>query len=299
MAAQQPIIIIKKKGSHGGHHGGAWKVAYADFVTAMMALFIVLWLMHASPEIQKAVGGYFQDPKGSGKQTGTALGGSGEGVTVTRTDMKDLKAKLEQAIQKSPEFQKLRENVQMTVTGEGLRIELLETEKGIFFDSGQPLPTSTGKDLLIKLATELAKMKNPILIEGHTDSKPYGKTDYSNWELSADRANAARRIMQLDGGLAPDQVTQVRGFADQQLRVKDQPENASNRRVSIIVGYPTAPDADNSPQTGEGEGGEQGKKAEAGKPAGKDDKGATNPKSSEAKSAPSQPAQLKLPEGKH
>ncbi len=237
-AAQQPIIIVRKKGGHGGHHGGAWKVAYADFVTAMMALFIVLWLMNATPEVQRAIGGYFQDPRGSGRKTGTDLGGSGEGVTITRKDMSNLKDKLQDAIRRSPEFQKLKENVQMTVTGEGLRIELLETEKGMFFDSGQPIPTETGKDLLLKLASELSKMKNPILLEGHTDSKAYGNSEYTNWELSTDRANAARRIMQTEGGLKPDQVTQVRGFADQRLRIPAKPDDASNRRVSIIVGYP-------------------------------------------------------------
>ncbi|MBV9443043.1 MAG: flagellar motor protein MotB, partial [Acidobacteriaceae bacterium] len=142
-APQQPIIIVRKKGKQHGHHGGAWKVAYADFVTAMMALFIVLWLMHATPDVQKAIGGYFQDPRGSGKKTGTDLGGSGEGVTVTRKDMNQLKEKLQDAIRRSPEFQKLKENVQMTVTGEGLRIELLENEKGMFFESGDPTPTPT------------------------------------------------------------------------------------------------------------------------------------------------------------
>ena len=100
-ASQQPIIIVKKKsGGHGGHHGGAWKVAYADFVTAMMALFIVLWLMHASPEVQKAVGGFFRDPSGTGKRTGTDLGGSGKGLTITQDNMQQLKEKLQQAIAK-------------------------------------------------------------------------------------------------------------------------------------------------------------------------------------------------------
>ena len=249
-APQQPIIIVRKKGKQHGHHGGAWKVAYADFVTAMMALFIVLWLMHATPDVQKAIGGYFQDPRGSGKKTGTDLGGSGEGVTVTRKDMNQLKEKLQDAIRRSPEFQKLKENVQMTVTGEGLRIELLENEKGMFFESGEPTPTPTGRDLLLQLASELGKMRNPIMLEGHTDSKPYGKAEYTNWELSADRANAARRIMQNVGGLRPDQVTQVRGFADQRLRVPAQPEDASNRRVSIIVGYPQ-PLPDDSTDSGE------------------------------------------------
>ena len=123
--ATPPIIIIKKKGGHAGHHGGAWKVAYADFVTAMMALFIVLWLLSSSEDVKKAIAGYFRDPKGHGKQLGSAMGGSGESLTISKTNMSALKEKLEQAMKQSPQFEKLKDYVQMTVTGEGLRIELL------------------------------------------------------------------------------------------------------------------------------------------------------------------------------
>jgi chemotaxis protein MotB len=235
-APVQPIIVIKKKGGHGGHHGGAWKVAYADFVTAMMALFIVLWLMHASPEVQKAVGGYFKDPSGTASLTGTNVAGAGAGMTLDKKNIENLKEKLQKAIQQNPEFDKLKNNVEMTVTGEGLRIELVESEKGLFFESGQPLPTGLGKDLLVKLAQELSKMSGPVALEGHTDSQRYGTENYTNWELSADRANAARRIMQ-SSGLKPSQVTQVRGFADQRLRIPANPTDPSNRRVSIIVQY--------------------------------------------------------------
>ncbi len=140
----QPIIVIKKKGGHGGHHGGAWKVAYADFVTAMMALFIVLWLMHASPEVQKAVGGYFKDPSGTASKTGTNVAGTGAGMTLDKKNIEQLKEKLQKAIQQNPEFDKLKNNVEMTVTGEGLRIELVESEKGLFFESGQPSPYRNG-----------------------------------------------------------------------------------------------------------------------------------------------------------
>lgn len=237
MPAPEPtVILIKKKVHAHGHHGGAWKVAYADFVTAMMALFIVLWLMNASQEVQRDIAGYFRDPKGFGKQTGSAMSGNGESLTISKDHMDLLKGKIEQALRKSPEFSKLKDYVEMTVTGEGLRIELLESEKGMFFESGQPLPTDAGKDLLIRLAKEIGKMSNTILVEGHTDSRSYQKADYSNWELSTDRANAARRIMQ-ENGLRPDQVKQVRGFADQQLRLPDEPENPRNRRISIIIQY--------------------------------------------------------------
>ncbi len=244
-AALPPIIIIKKKKSHGGHHGGAWKVAYADFVTAMMALFIVLWLLNTSDETKKAIGGYFQDPAGVGKQVGSAMAGTGEALSVAKDDMSKLKEKLSQAIKRAPEFKKLENQVQMIVTGEGLRIELLENEKGSFFESGRPQPTLIGRDMVQLLAAELGKLPNHLLIEGHTDSKPFSSTgEYSNWELSADRANAARRLMEKEG-LRPGQIVQVRGYADQNLRKPKEPEDASNRRISMIVQYQSPSDAPN------------------------------------------------------
>ncbi len=206
-------------------------------MTAMMALFIVLWLMTASQDVKKAIAGYFRDPKGFGTQTGSSMGGNGESLTISKDHMDLLKDKLQQAVKQSPELSKLKDYVQMTVTGEGLRIELLETEKGMFFESGKPEPTSYGKDLLHVLSRELGKLKNSVLVEGHTDSKPYdGTAEYTNWELSADRANSARRIMQRSG-LRPNQVSQVRGFADEQLRIPAHPEDPSNRRITIIVQY--------------------------------------------------------------
>jgi chemotaxis protein MotB len=239
--ATPPIIIIRKKGGHGGHHGGAWKVAYADFVTAMMAFFIVMWLLNASQEVQKAVAGYFQDPRGSGKKMGSSFGGTGESVTIDRNNITALKQKLQQAMKETPNFEKLKNNVQMTVTGEGLRIELLENEKGMFFENGQAKPTEAAHLLLVELASELGKMPNTILIEGHTDAKPFSEDNgYSNWELSSDRANAARKLMQ-ESGLKENQVVEIRGFADQQLRLRDKPEDPSNRRISIIVRYSDAP----------------------------------------------------------
>jgi chemotaxis protein MotB len=236
------IILIKKKVSHGGHHGGAWKVAYADFVTAMMALFIVLWLMSSSEQVRKAISAYFQDPSGTGKQAGSASAGTGETLSVSEDNMENLKDQLEQALKKSPEFEKLKDYVQMSVSGEGLRVELLESEKGMFFQSGSPAPTGVGEELIKRLAQQLATLPNDVLIEGHTDAHPFtGRADYSNWELSTDRANAARRLME-SSGLRPGQGTQVRGFADQNLRDKEHPEAASNRRVSVIVRYQNAGD---------------------------------------------------------
>jgi len=236
--SEAPIIIIKKKAGHGGgHHGGAWKVAYADFVTAMMALFIVLWLLSSSEKVKKAVGSYFQDPTGSGKMMGSTMGGVGESLTLTKDDMNQLKQKLEQAMKTIPKFDQMKNNIELTITSEGLRVELIETEKGMFFESGNAHPSDRGQELLTRLAAEIAHLPNTVLIEGHTDAKPYpGQASYTNWELSADRANSARRIMQ-ESGMRPNQVAQVRGFADQRLRMPNDPTNPANRRVSLIIQY--------------------------------------------------------------
>jgi chemotaxis protein MotB len=236
MANVRPIII-KRKAAHSGHHGGAWKVAYADFVTAMMALFIVLWLLNSSKQIREAVGGYFKDPTGTSKLVGSGETGAGDSFTLTKDNMDQLKDELQKSVREMTVFDKFKDQIEMTVTSEGLRIELLETEKGTFFPSGVAAPTDSAKDLLIKMAQELGKLPNKISIEGHTDSKPFGRNlNYGNWELSSDRANAARRLMQ-ENGLGPKQVTQVRGFADQHLRKPKEPEDPSNRRISVIVEY--------------------------------------------------------------
>jgi chemotaxis protein MotB len=233
----RPIIIIKKKGAHGGHHGGAWKVAYADFVTAMMALFIVLWLMNSSQQVKEAVGGYFKDPSGTSKMVGTDQSGSGENILLSKDNMGELKQQLQKAVRRLNDFDKMKSQIEMTVTAEGLRIELLESDKGTFFDSGSARPSEPGKELLGLLATELGGVPNKLSIEGHTDSKPYsGAGNYGNWELSADRANAARRFMQ-EQGIRADQVIQVRGYADQMLRKPADPLDPANRRISVIVQY--------------------------------------------------------------
>jgi chemotaxis protein MotB len=237
MDKSRPIIIVKKKGGHAGHHGGAWKVAYADFVTALMALFIVLWLLNTNKKVQEAVAGYFKDPTGFGKKIGTTVSGSGENFVLTRDNMPKLREQLQLTIRQMTDFDKLKNQIEMTVTAEGLRIELMETASGTFFDSGSSKLNRDGSELLSKLAEELGKLPNKLSIEGHTDSKPYaGSGVYGNWELSADRANAARRLMQT-GGIRADQVTQVRGFADQRLRKPEDPFDPSNRRISVIVLY--------------------------------------------------------------
>lgn len=266
-----PVIIIKKKGGHGGHHGGAWKVAYADFVTAMMALFIVLWLLSSSSQVKEAVSAYFNDPKGVGKKRGSSMAGTGESLTLRKDDMTDLKQKLEAVLKQSPNFEKLKDHVQMSVTGDGLRVEMLESETGMFFQSGSPAPSDTGKELILKLAKELGSLPNELLIEGHTDAKPFGtRTDYTNWELSSDRANSARRMMEANG-LRSGQVVQVRGFADHNLRDPNDPNAATNRRISVIVKYLTPPpeqeeDASKDDSDKQAESGKHSENSEAPKP---------------------------------
>jgi chemotaxis protein MotB len=240
MDGQRPIIIIKKKASHDGHHGGAWKVAYADFVTAMMALFIVLWLLNTSKPVRESIAGYFRDPSGTAGKLGTSSEGPGEKFVPTplpTEDMGKLKDEIEKAMRRLPNFEKLKNQIEIKVTPEGLRIELLESATGTFFDLGNRNPNSNGSELLDLLAGELGKLPNKVSIEGHTDSKPFsGKKGYGNWELSTDRANSARRLMQ-EQGLGGQQVAQVRGFADQLLRTPKNPNDPSNRRISLIVQY--------------------------------------------------------------
>jgi chemotaxis protein MotB len=237
MDEKRPFIIVKKTAAHGGHHGGAWKVAYADFVTAMMALFIVLWLMNSSKQVQEAVGGYFKDPTGTSKKVGSNMEGSGENFTLTRDNMPKLKEQLQTAMRQMSDFEKLKSHIEMTVTSEGLRIELSESASGTFFDTGSAKLKPDGAELLSTLAKELGSLPNKLSIEGHTDSQPYAPSAaYGNWELSADRANAARRVMQARG-IRADQIIQVRGFADQRLRKEKAPLDPANRRISLIVQY--------------------------------------------------------------
>ncbi len=202
-----------------------------------MALFIVLWLMNSSKQIQVAVGGYFKDPTGTSKMVGTNQQGSGQNMPISKDNMAKIKEQLQTVIRSVTDFDKLKSHIEMTVTAEGLRIELMESEKGMFFESGRPEPTAYGKEMLIAIANELGKLPNKMSLEGHTDARPYtGLANYSNWELSTDRANASRRLM-MQHGLREDQVVEVRGFADQRLRNPKSPDDASNRRISMIVKY--------------------------------------------------------------
>jgi chemotaxis protein MotB len=221
-------------------HGGAWKVAYADFVTAMMALFIVLWMMNSTQRVKASITGYFRDPKGYTRTLGAGPSSTGEGLPVDHRNVSQIQKQIEEALRSVPDFPRIRDHVQFSVTGEGLRIDLLETEQGLFFVTGSPSPTPEGERLLQSLAAEIGKMPNRVVIEGHTDSRPYRNavpsSGYGNWELSTDRANAARRLLYAHG-LSPQQVVEVRGYADQKLLEESNPESARNRRISLVVKF--------------------------------------------------------------
>jgi chemotaxis protein MotB len=222
------------------HHGGAWKVAYADFVTALMALFIVLWMMNSTQAVKSSVTGYFKDPRGYTQKLGAGPANSGEGLAVSASTLENVRRQLEQALRQMPEFRTMRDNVKFSVTGEGLRIDLMENEQGMFFVTGSPEPTEAGERLLGLLGSELGHMPNALVIEGHTDSRPFRNAapsrGYGNWELSAERANAARRLLHTYG-VRPGQVTEVRGYADQKPILEAAPEHPRNRRVSVVVRF--------------------------------------------------------------
>jgi chemotaxis protein MotB len=234
----QPEARISIRPASPQRHGGAWKVAYADFVTALMALFIVLWMMNSSERVKASVRGYFRDPRGYTRTLGAGPAGSGETLRVERHNLSTLQQQLEQAIHEAPELGAIGKNVLLSITGEGLRIELLETEQGMFFVSGNDVPTAAGKQLLEMLGRELGRLPNHIVVEGHTDARPFrnaGPTaGYSNWELATDRANAARRMLNAFG-VRPDQIEEVRGFADRKPLNAADPADPWNRRVSVVV----------------------------------------------------------------
>lgn len=290
---EEPIIIKKvNKGGHHGHHGGAWKVAYADFVTAMMAFFLVMWIMGLSESSKKDIANYFTEPGPLSFTTGKALpyglsttqkanysndkppmfdnfserGGPHQfehyqadsrfvkldslgkeqlvralkdsAVAAQALEHKETEVKkfIDSVIKESPGLQNLSDAIKVKMDSEGLKIELLENRENLFFEVGSSQLTRQAVTLLKQLAVELAKLPNYLQVEGHTDSRPYSSSTYSNWELSSDRANAARRTLEKDG-LWPGQITKVTGFADRKLLNQENPFDVSNRRISILVEY--------------------------------------------------------------
>jgi chemotaxis protein MotB len=256
-------IIIKRVKKVSGHHGGAWKVAFADFATAMMAFFLVLWLTAGtSPEVRQAVEGYFKDPVGfteGGSKNPIDLGGSpsiepaqstedevekmqmdektikevADNVELRRMEqiLEDVKKQIEQ----SETLQAFRDQLLLDITEEGLRIQIVDRSNRPMFDSGSAQLKYYSEDILFELAKPLSRVPNKISITGHTDSTPFvGEAGYSNWELSADRANTARRAL-VAGAVDEGQVARVVGLADSVLFDQELPTAPVNRRIAIIV----------------------------------------------------------------
>ncbi len=245
---EQPIIIIRKKVAGHAHHGGAWKVAFADFMTAMFALFLVLWLVNQSSDVKSAIAGYFQDPLGRANEFGSSIV-PGEGaqtqmarplapaqiVDIRIDRLMRLAEEIREKLGTVPLLDSLRNRIEISMTEDGLRIELLEDSTAQFFQSGSATMSPQGRELITLIGRELARDSNQIQIEGHTDSRPYVSTNgYSNWELSADRANAARRILG-EGGVPSRRISEIRGMADRELRYPNAPFDPRNRRVTITV----------------------------------------------------------------
>jgi chemotaxis protein MotB len=252
----RPIIIIKKKGhAHAGHHGGAWKVAYADFVTAMMAFFMVMWILGMDPNTKSSIEGYFSNPVGykKGYSSGASPLSSGASpAAVHTTAIKLVSRKIEEEALgstggriksrlKEAGLAAIGDRIEIVKTNAGLRIELAEGANGQeFFEVASSHMTTTMQKTLEIVAIELSPLRNPVIIEGHTDAAQYAGS-YSNWELSADRANGARRILE-GAGLNGARVVEVRGMADRELRNPQNPLDPRNRRITILLPFTTDPE---------------------------------------------------------
>jgi len=255
-----PIIIKKKKGGHGGHHGGAWKVAYADFVTAMMAFFMVMWIMGLSQETRAQIQGYFNDPFGFVKDTPSnpvslrpqagnpylaKKGGEGKASDLMRRDVQDfekLEGDLKAAISGklaggSKGLAELAKSVDMEISNEGLQINFVERTGEVFFLLGSDQVQPIARELILKVAPILAHSNRPMFIDGHTDARPFvGKNGYDNTQLSNDRSMAVYRLL-VAGGVGEKQVMATRGFGSKHLRKVDDPFHFSNRRVTILLPF--------------------------------------------------------------
>ncbi len=268
------IKKVKKRGGHEAHHGGAWKVAYADFVTAMMALFIVLWIIANNVTIRDSVADYFRDPGAMHKTSSGVLSGAssmrpfqesapmkapsmpywtqpsnenaGRPQPAEVEKLREEGDQLIKAIAALPDLARFKDQIQITITKEGLRIELIEQYEGLFFDIGSSRLKADAVKLLRLIASRIGTFPNDVVIEGHTDSRPYIRPGYNNWDLSSDRANAARRVLE-EGGIRDHQITGVNGFADRRLKNTEKPLDFSNRRVTILVAFSTSLVSDPQP----------------------------------------------------
>ncbi|HFE38029.1 MAG TPA: motility protein MotB [Gammaproteobacteria bacterium] len=264
MAEAQPIIVIKKikKGGHEGHHGGSWKVAYADFVTAMMAFFLLLWLLSASnDQTLSGIADYFQNPsaiEASGGRS-TSMIDLGSNIDVSKGDdnrnresdsfenysekfeqmemekLEDLKTELEYLIDNNPDLNKFKDQILIDITRDGLQIQIIDKANRPMFDLASAVLKPYAKRILTEMAPVLSELPNNISISGHTDSRPYIRKDgYSNWELSSDRANAARRHL-VASNMPPEKIVRVVGLASKVPLYKDKASDPANRRISIMV----------------------------------------------------------------
>jgi len=236
----KPKVIVKKsKGHGGGHHGGAWKVAYADFVTAMMALFLVLWLLGASNSAQKAVvAQYFREPGVFNGTRGIIPNGGedklGKGAIQTPT-LETLHARLKEGLAGLKGLGDIADQIPMQITPDGLMIDIIDKEKLAFFDLNNATIKPPMQKVLDLIANELKDAQNQISVAGHTDARGYhNESFYSNWELSSARALNTRRALE-DGGIAEGRFAQVVGFADRRLRIPADPLAPENRRISILI----------------------------------------------------------------
>lgn len=267
MSDGEKITIIKKvnkRGGHGGHHGGAWKVAYADFVTAMMALFIVLWIVANNVTVRASVADYFRDPGAMNKTSSGVMNGvnsmkpfsdaqptqpvvppnqppqpTGTASPPQQAEMEKFRQegdRLMQMIAAIPDLIKFKDQIEIKITKDGLRIELIEQAEGLFFDIGSARLKPDAMQLLRLIASRIGTFPNDVVIEGHTDSRPYTRSGYNNWDLSTDRANSARRVIE-EGGIRERQITSVNGYADRRLKNPDKPLDYANRRVTILVAF--------------------------------------------------------------
>ncbi len=255
---KQPIIVKKvKKGRHD-FHGGSWKVAFADFATAMMAFFLLLWLMgNTTKEEKQAISGYFNDPAGSTETPGAhniPIGEGGADAAVInleapkvdeetidelaeeneRKRLEQLQQQLEELVQTSEAFSAFKDQIMIDITPNGLRIQIVDRDKRPMFDSGSSELKIYSRRILYGLADVLKKVPNKLSITGHTDATPFDLGNYGNWELSSDRANSARRAL-VRGGIPVEKISRVEGFADSVLFDKDNPKSPINRRIAIIV----------------------------------------------------------------
>lgn len=255
---QAKVVIRKVVKKHGhAHHGGSWKVAYADFVTAMMAFFMVMWILGMSPEARASIQSYFSNPAGvkdgySGGPNPLGAGGPSarDGADrvklISRVQERDALSaagrRIQARLRSADGLREIAAQVEVVMTEQGLRIELVEHGRGeTFFAFGDATLKPAAARALGVIATELETTGQPVVLEGHTDAAPFGRAGYTNWELSADRANAARRALE-ESGVGRDQVVEVRGYADRRLRVPDAPLSPENRRLSILLPFTTAPD---------------------------------------------------------